>query len=112
MPPQLGWRPARECNAEKICFCAKILVDSEQRGVYGYWRIISNTSTSLSGKPVLTAEERSRSIEAAFMGVAENGECSLADLAVFLGVTEQTVRRHLTENGTFNVDRGVVRMIG
>ena len=46
------------------------------------------------------------------MGVAENGECSLADLAVFLGVTEKTVRRHLTENGTFNVDRGVVRMIG
>ena len=77
--------------------------------IYGYGRIISNTSTSLSWKPALTAEERSRSIEAAFMGVAENGECSLADLAVFLGVTERTVRRYLNEHSDFVVENGIVK---
>ena len=34
---------------------------------------------------------------------------SLADLAVFLGVTEKTVRTHLKAHGGFVIDRGTVR---
>ena len=32
--PQTCCRTSRECNAEKIRLCTKILVDLEQRGVY------------------------------------------------------------------------------
>ena len=49
---------------------------------------------------------RKESIETAFSGVEENGECSISDLAEYLDVTEKTVRSHLKEHGGFWIEDG------
>lgn len=49
-------------------------------------------------------DERKEGIETAFSAVAENGECSITELAEYLGVTDRTVRNHLKEHGNFWIE--------
>lgn len=49
-------------------------------------------------------DERKEGIETAFSAVAENGECSITELAEYLGVTDRTVRNHLKEHGDFWIE--------
>lgn len=45
--------------------------------------------------------DRKSSIETAFSAMADKGECTIEDLAGYMGVTEKTVRKRLQEHGGF-----------
>ena len=47
------------------------------------------------------SEDRKSSIETAFSAMADNGECTIEELAGYMGVTEKTVRSRLKEHGSF-----------
>lgn len=50
-------------------------------------------------------EDRKDSLETAFTSAAENGECDIADLVTYMGVSEKTVRRRLQEHGGFWISK-------
>ncbi len=47
------------------------------------------------------AGDRKVGIETAFSAMADKGECTIEDLASYMGVTEKTVRKRLQEHGGF-----------
>ena len=47
------------------------------------------------------AGDRKAGIETAFSAMADKGECTIEDLASYMGVTEKTVRKRLQEHGGF-----------
>ena len=78
-----------------------VLQDAKYEGENDYRKNFEKRKTNGERK-----KDRKESIETAFSGVEENGECSISDLAEYLAVTEKTVRSHLKEHGGFWVEDG------
>jgi hypothetical protein len=78
-----------------------VLQDAKYEGEYDYRKNFEKRKTNEDRK-----NDRRESIETAFSGVEENGECSISDLAEYLAVTEKTIRSHLKEHGGFWVEDG------
>ena len=78
-----------------------VLHDAKYEGEYDYRKNFEKRKTNGERK-----KDRKESIETAFSGVEENGECSISELAEYLAVTEKTVRSHLKEHGGFWVEDG------
>ena len=78
-----------------------VLHDAKYEGEYDYRKNFEKRKTNGERK-----KDRKESIETAFSGVEENGECSISELAEYLAVTEKTVRSHLKEHGGFWIEDG------
>ena len=78
-----------------------VLKDAGYEGEFDPKRNLGRKKSKADNK-----KERKDSIETAFSGVEENGECSITDLTEYLGVSEMTVRRHLKEHGGFWIEDG------
>ena len=78
-----------------------VLKDADYEGSFDPKQNLGRKKSKADNK-----KERKESIETAFSGVEENGECSIADLTEYLGVSEMTVRRHLKEHGGFWIEDG------
>lgn len=78
-----------------------VLQDAKYEGEYDFRKNFEKRKTNEERK-----QDRKESIETAFSGVEENGECSISDLAEYMAVTEKTVRSHLKEHGGFWVEDG------
>lgn len=78
-----------------------VLRDAGYEGDYDYRKNFDKRKSSKERK-----KDRKESIETAFSGVEENGECSISDLAEYMAVTEKTIRSHLKEHGGFWVEDG------
>lgn len=78
-----------------------VLQDAGYEGDYDYRKNFDKRKSSKERK-----KDRKESIETAFSGVEENGECSISDLAEYMAVTEKTIRSHLKEHGGFWVEDG------
>lgn len=78
-----------------------VLQDAKYEGEYDYRKNFEKRKTNGERK-----KDRKESIETAFSGVEENGECSISDLAEYMAVTEKTVRSHLKEHGGFWIEGG------
>lgn len=78
-----------------------VLQDAGYEGDYDYRKNFDKRKSNKERK-----KDRKESIETAFSGVEENGECSISDLAEYMAVTEKTIRSHLKEHGGFWVEDG------
>lgn len=81
-----------------------VLADIDPEGEVSPWQ-----KAMKSRKPKeVKAKERKASIETAFEACSFGGEITLGDLAEYLGVSEDTVRRRLKEHGGFYIASGKV----
>lgn len=81
-----------------------VLADIDPEGEVSPWQ-----KAMKSRKPKeVKAKERKASIETAFEACSFGEEITLGDLAEYLGVSEDTVRRRLKEHGGFYVASGKV----
>ena len=78
-----------------------VLQDAGYEGDYDYRKNFDKRKSNKERK-----KDRKESIETAFSGVEENGECSISALAEYMAVTEKTIRSHLKEHGGFWVEDG------
>jgi hypothetical protein len=78
-----------------------VLHDAKYEGEYDYRKNFEKRKTNGERK-----KDRKESIETAFSGVEENGECSISALAEYMAVTEKTIRSHLKEHGGFWIEDG------
>lgn len=85
-----------------------ILSDMTPEGETPAWK----SNFTKSGKRTKTEEERKQdrisALNAAFDACNMNGQVTLKDLMEYLGKSEDTVRRHLKEAGSYWVDEGDV----
>ncbi len=78
-----------------------VLQDAGYEGDYDYRKNFDKRKSNKERK-----KDRKESIETAFSGVEENGECSISALAEYMAVTEKTIRSHLKEHGGFWIEDG------
>lgn len=78
-----------------------VLKDAKFEGEYDPRQNLGRKKSKADNK-----KERKDSIETAFSGVEENGECKISELAEYLTLTEKTVRSRLKEHGGFWIEDG------